>query len=72
MPYFDPTVYNTFLQTKPLLSTERAAAWLGITPDTLLAWIRAGRGPRYVQVNQKTIRFRLVDLIHFAESQVRQ
>lgn len=60
-----PACFNT--AAAPLLTTAQAAAWLKIAPDTLLEWLRTGQGPQWVRINQKTIRFRLSDLVTFAE-----
>lgn len=52
----------------PLLTTEQAAAWLGVQPYTLRRWRSDGRGPRWVRVGRLS-RYRLDDLAAWAEAQ---
>ena len=46
-----------------------AALFLGIAPATLNRWIAEGRGPRYKKIGGKLVRFRLKDLMDWAETQ---
>lgn len=48
------------------MTTEEAAAYLGITPYTARRWRSDGRGPRWVKVGRLS-RYRVKDLEAYAE-----
>lgn len=48
-----------------LLSTKQAAQHLGLQPETLMAWRSQKRGPAFIRLNGRTIRYRIDDLTAF-------
>lgn len=47
----------------PLLTREQAAAYLGLSPQTLSNWASTGRGGiPYVRVSARAVRYRQSDL----------
>ena len=51
-----------------LLTTEEAAARLGRSASTLVAWRREGRGPAYITFGRRQIRYRPEDIQKYIES----
>ena len=49
------------------LSTKRAADFLDLRPRTLESWRYKGEGPAYVSFSRTCVRYRVRDLIAFAE-----
>ena len=49
------------------LHTQDAAKFLGLAPITLAKWRRAGEGPECCRCGARAIRYRLSDLIAWAE-----
>ena len=52
-----------------LLDTCQAAARYGLAPDTMLSWRKNGKGPPYIKVGGRTVRYRTVDLEAWLTSQ---
>ena len=52
-----------------LLTTKEAAEFLGLHPVTLAAWRVARRGPRYVKLSARAVRYRLRDLELYLDRQ---
>ena len=50
-----------------LLDTKQAAAIIGANPRTLDNWRNLGRGPVYVKLNARNVRYALADLLDFIE-----
>lgn len=51
------------LPSIPLLTREQAAAYLGLSPQTLSNWASTGRGGiPYVRVSARAVRYRQGDL----------
>jgi excisionase family DNA binding protein len=50
-----------------LMTTEAAAAELAVKPSTLARWRRQGRGPRYVRIGSKVVRYRAADVNRWLE-----
>ena len=50
-----------------LLTTTEAAALLGLSPLTLQDWRSRNRGPRYVRLSRRAIRYRPSDIEDFIE-----
>jgi len=46
-----------------VMSTEEAAAFLGMVPETLFRWRKDGIGPKYSRINDRVIRYLKDDLI---------
>lgn len=46
---------------KQLLNNQEAAAFLGVSPDTLPRWRWAGTGPAYILVG-RSIKYKVSDL----------
>ncbi len=60
---------------KTLLTPQEAAAFLGIPSSTLAHWRSERRGPPYVKLEGRLVRYRLSDLEeylarHFVETSV--
>ncbi len=56
-------------QAIPLLTREQAAAYLGVSPQTLANWASSGRGGiPYVRVSARAIRYRQSDLDAWLQS----
>lgn len=53
------------METQHLLDTRQAAAYLDQKPPTLELWRQQRRGPRYIRMSCRTIRYRLADLDAF-------
>ena len=53
------------------LTTAQLAVELGLHPFTLCNWRVQGRGPAYVQMCGKAIRYRRQDITAWLEAQVR-
>lgn len=49
-----------------LLGNDEAAAFLGMSPDTLPRWRWAGTGPAFIRLG-RTIKYRTSDLQSFVE-----
>lgn len=54
-----------------LLDTAAAAAVLGVRPQTLAEWRTNGRGPRFIRVSARRIRYRRTDLDAWLDAQTR-
>ncbi|MEY8655214.1 helix-turn-helix transcriptional regulator [Brachybacterium paraconglomeratum] len=54
--------------TERLLTPPEAAELLGIAPQTLANWRSMGKGPRFVRVGSRSVRYRLSDLLAYVES----
>ncbi len=45
-----------------LLTTEDAARWLRAEPRTLERWRHSGKGPKFLRLTPRCVRYRLTDL----------
>jgi len=54
-----------------LFTETEAAAYLKLTPRALQAWRYQGRGPRFVKISRRAVRYRLGDLEAFVEEHLR-
>jgi hypothetical protein len=45
-----------------LLDTPQAAARYGFAPDTFVKWRKSGKGPPYVKIAGRCVRYRVCDL----------
>lgn len=52
---------------QPLLKPKEAATYLKVQPGTLKTWRWSGKGPRFIRVGKKSIRYRLEDLEAFIQ-----
>jgi hypothetical protein len=52
---------------EPLLKPKEAATYLKVQPGTLKTWRWSGKGPRFIRVGNKSIRYRLEDLEAFIQ-----
>ena len=50
------------------LTTQQAAEFLSLKPTTLNQWRWSGKGPKYVRIGERTIRYRHQDLQHWINS----
>ena len=55
-------------ETELLLTTNDAAARLGVPKRTMEDWRLDGIGPRYVRVGRRSVRYRPDDLLAYVES----
>jgi predicted DNA-binding transcriptional regulator AlpA len=53
-----------------LLTECQASKYLGYTPRTLQAWRMSGKGPRFVRVSERSIRYRKQDILDWVESRI--
>lgn len=53
----------------PLLREREAAARLSVTPACLRKWRSNGRGPRFMRLGSRMIRYHENDLQHFIDQQ---
>lgn len=65
------TTHNQEIAFSPLMNREEAANWLGITEKALGQLNYLGTGPKYVVVGSRSVRYRLKDLIEYAEANTR-
>lgn len=49
-------------KTDELLTFREVAAILKLNPQTMIEWRRSDRGPKWVRIGQKTVRYRRSDL----------
>jgi excisionase family DNA binding protein len=58
------------LQTvpSPLLTIAEVAELLGVSERTLETWRYRGRGPAFIRVGKKVVRYRLSDVEAFLEA----
>lgn len=54
-----------------LLPEKTAAQLLSISPRTLRNWRVQGKGPQFVKLSSRAIRYRYGDIIQWSESQTR-
>jgi hypothetical protein len=54
----------------PLMDAESAARCLGLKPRTLELWRWAGRGPQFVRVSSRCVRYRTEDLNSWLRTRV--
>ncbi len=52
-----------------LLREEQAAALLGLAPRTLADWRMAGKGPRFVRLSKRAVRYSKAELERWIEAQ---
>lgn len=50
------------------LSAQEAASFLGVSPKTLQAWRRLGKGPRYTRMSRTVIVYRMRRLLEYLEA----
>jgi predicted DNA-binding transcriptional regulator AlpA len=55
----------------PLLTEQEAAAYLKLTRRALQAWRYQGRGPRFVKISARAVRYRPEDLETWVETHLR-
>jgi len=51
-----------------VLTTEKAAEYLGLKPSTLVGWRTAGKGPTYIKVGRHCL-YRLADIETWLDAQ---
>jgi predicted DNA-binding transcriptional regulator AlpA len=54
-----------------LLDTVKTAQMLGLHPTTLATWRVEGRGPRFIKIGERKVRYRQDDIDHWLESNTR-
>lgn len=54
-----------------LLTEQQAADFLAVSPRTLSTWRSRGGGAIYVRISARCIRYRLSDLVAFANERLR-
>jgi excisionase family DNA binding protein len=59
------------VQTVELLSTTETARILRVHPATLATWRHEGRGPKFVKVGDRRVRYRLSDVETWLDGQTR-
>lgn len=56
---------------QPLLRENEAAELLALTPRALQAWRLQGRGPQFVKISARAVRYRPEDLEQWIDAQLR-
>lgn len=56
----------------PLLTTEDVARLLGVSEKLIHNWRYEGRGPRFVKLGHRTVRYRPEDVDSWIERQARR
>ena len=59
---------NTTTEQPEVLTTEQAAALIGVDRRTLDNWRSLGRGPSYLKPSKRLIRYLADDVIAFRDS----
>jgi predicted DNA-binding transcriptional regulator AlpA len=60
------------MNTDELLDTKQTAAWLGVAPITLEVWRVKRRGPDYIVLGTRSIRYRRSAVQAWLDAQTRQ
>jgi predicted DNA-binding transcriptional regulator AlpA len=50
------------MATEDLKTTQEVAEWLRMNPKTLSAWRTLGKGPKFIRLGSKGIRYRISDI----------
>ena len=59
---------NHEMDPDALLRPSQVAQLLGLRPSALDAWRHRGRGPRFVRVSARCVRYRRRDLVSWTEA----
>ena len=62
---------QSFEELEKLNDEKWSAEFLGVSTRALQAWRYRGGGPLYIRISARAVRYRLRDLINFAEQRVR-
>ena len=54
-----------------LITEKEAAEYLGVTRRALQAWRLSGKGPQFVKISQRCVRYRLREINIWAEQKLR-
>lgn len=65
------TVRQAYSEVEPLLRTDKAAAALDMSPRSLEGMRLTGRGPRFVRISPRCVRYRPRDIESWVESRLR-
>ena len=63
---------TNFKQPAPLMTEVEAAAHLKLTKRALQAWRVQGRGPVFVRISARAVRYRPEDLNQWIEGRIRR
>ena len=53
-----------------LLNEEQAAAFIGVTRRAMQGWRLSGRGPQYIKISSRCIRYRKRELVTWSENRL--
>jgi predicted DNA-binding transcriptional regulator AlpA len=53
-----------------LLTTEQVSKALDVTINTLQIWRHKGKGPRYIKLSRRAIRYRKEDILEWLENSI--
>jgi len=53
-----------------LLNEEQAAAFIGVTRRAMQAWRLSGKGPQYVKISSRCVRYRKRELVTWSEKRL--
>jgi predicted DNA-binding transcriptional regulator AlpA len=45
------------MNARALMNTEQVANYLGVTPNAVKVWRSVGKGPRYLKLTSKAVRY---------------
>ena len=68
---FDKLLYEKIIDYESLLTEKDAADFLDLTTRCLQAWRYRGRGPRFVKISSRCIRYRRGDLLDWVQEKLR-
>jgi predicted DNA-binding transcriptional regulator AlpA len=63
-----PATDEDTLSDANLLNERQAAHVIGAQPGTLAVWRTKGKGPAYIRIGPRMIRYRRADLMAFADA----
>jgi len=60
------------MEKKALMTEKQAAEFLGFSPRALQQWRISGRGPKFLKISARAVRYRPDDLDEWIETKIRQ
>lgn len=53
--------------SEKLLDTSNVSELLGVTKNTLQIWRHQGKGPKYIKLSKRAVRYRMSDVIEWVD-----
>ncbi|MBE3604327.1 helix-turn-helix domain-containing protein [bacterium] len=54
-------------EANQMMSGPKAAEFLGVSKKTIENWRQQGKGPRFVRLSRRAVRYRIADLLEFIQ-----